>query len=391
MNLPAHPTRSPAMRNAKPWFLLPIPVVLISAGLALHFHRLHQADSSPPAQLAAWAIHTGVVSRKIIAESVQSVATITAPETITLTPQIQGTVLAVGPRAGVAVKRGALLVSLDARALRSQIASLQQQRAAARVSATYAARQRARIDAVLAEGGVSQSQAEQAHVAAESANASVMALSDQISALEVTLGYAQIRAPRDSVVAQRMVDVGETASPGRAVYRLTAGQGAVVRVSLPSSQLARVRVGDVMHLTHEGASVSLAVTRIAPAVDEAGLGTVEADVARVPFGLPSGSTVAASITLRTGNTTPMLSVPTAALVGSTGSAHVLLLEPGAKPDQPARLRAVPVIVLQRGTDDAAVEGALKAGERLAVGQSGVLAQMRDGDPAVDPDGAGAAR
>ena len=391
MNLPAPPSNSSAMRNAKPWFLLPIPIVLISAGLALHFHRLHQADSSPPAQLAPWAIRTAVVSRKVITESLQSVATITAPETITLTPQIQGTVLAVGPRAGVAVKRGTLLVRIDARALRSQIAALQQQRAAARVNATYAAQQRARLDAVLAEGGVSQSQADQAHVAAESANASVMALSDQIAALDVTRGYAQIRAPRDCVVAQRMVAVGDTAAPGRAVYRLTAGPGAVVRVSLPFTQLARVHVGDVMRLTHGGASVALAVSRIAPAVDAAGLGTLEADAARVPFGLPSGSTVAASITLRTASTTPMLSVPTAALVGSDGAAHVLLLEAGAKPDQAARLRVVPVTVLRRVANDAAVEGALKPGERLAVGQSGVLTQMRDGDSAVDPDGAGAAR
>ena len=379
------------MRPTKPWFLLPIPVVLISAGLALHLHRLHQADASPPAQSAPWAINTGVVGRQVIADRVQSVATVSAPETITLTPQLQGTVLAVGPRAGVAVKRGELLVRIDARAVRREIAALQQQRAAAQADATYAARQRARLDAVLAEGGVSRSQAEQAAVADASAKAAVVALSDRIAALAVTRDQAQMRAPRDAVVAQRMVEVGDTATPGRAVYRLTAGRGAVVRVSLPASQLARVRVGDAMQLTEDGARVVLAVSRIAPAVDAAGLGTVEADAARVPFGLPSGSTVAATVVLRSAGTAPALSVPSAALVGSGRAAHVLLLVPAAQPEQAARLRVVPVTVLRRGADGAAVDGALQPGERLAVGQSGVLAQMRDGDFAVDAAASGAAR
>jgi RND family efflux transporter MFP subunit len=379
------------MRQTKPWFLLPIPVVLISAGLALHLHRLHQADASPPAQSTPWAVNSGVVGRQVLAARVQSVATVSAPETITLTPQVQGTVLAVGPRAGVAVKRGELLVRIDARAVRREIAALQQQRAAAQADAAYAARQRARLDAVLAEGGVSRAQAEQAAAADASAQAAVVALSDRIAALAVTRDQAQIRAPRDAVVAQRMVEVGDTAVPGRAVYRLTAGRGAVVRVSLPASQLARVRVGDAMHLTEDGASVLLAVSRIAPAVDAAGLGMVEADAARVPFGLPSGSTVAATLVLRSAGTAPVLSVPSAALVGSGRDAHVLLIEPPTQSDQAARLRVVPVTVLRRGADGAAVDGALRPGERLVVGQSGVLAQMRDGDFAIAAAASGAAR
>ncbi len=380
------------MRPRKPRILLAVPVVLIAAGLALHFHRLHQADSSPPAQATPWAVHTGVVSLRVVAASLQSVATVSAPESITLSPQLQGTVLAVGPRAGVAVQRGELLVRIDARALQHQIAALRQQRAAARVNADYAARQRTRIDAVLAEGGVSQAQAEQARVAADSARASLHALSDQIAALEVTRGDAEIRAPRDAVVAQRLVEVGDTASPGKVVYRLTAGRGAVVRASLPAAQLARVRVGDPMRLVQGDASTALAIARISPAVDAAGLGTVEADAAHAPFGLPSGSTVAATITLQAAGATPTLSVPTAALIGGEqGTAHVLVLTPASTPGQAGRLHAVAVTVLQRGPHDAAVRGPLHPGQGVVTGQSGVLAQMRDGDAAVSPVDAGAAR
>ncbi len=383
--------KSPAATpKRKPWYLLPIPILLIAGGAWLHFHRLHQADASPPAEVTPWAVQTGAVQRGTVAASVQSVATVEAPNTITLAPQIQGTVTYVGPRAGVAVKRGELLVRIDARQIASNIGALEQQRIAARANADYAAKQQARIDAVLAEGGVSQAQADQARTAADAARASVQALSDQIAALQVQLGYAELRAPQDAVVAQRLVEVGDTAAPGKPVYQLTAGKGAIVRVSLPSDQLAQVKVGDTLRLSQGGQTLDLPITRIAPAVNAAGLGTVEADATSSPFGLPSGSSVAASIELRS-QVAATLTVPVAAVIGSGDQAHVLAFTPGAKAGEPGRLRIVPVKVLQEGANRAAVSGSLNPGESVVVGQTAVLAQMRDGDAAITSTGAGAAQ
>ncbi len=387
MNTHITPSNAAPTRKHKPWYLLPILILLIAGGLWLHFHRLHQADDSPPAEPTPWAVQTSTVGQGVVAASLQSVATVEAPNTITLSPQIQGTVTAIGPRVGVAVKRGELLVRIDARSIASNISALEQQRIAARANADYAAKQQARTDAVLAEGGVSQAQADQTRTVTDAARASVQALSDQIAALRVNLGYAEIRAPQDAIVAQRLVEVGDTAAPGKPVYQLTAGKGAVVRVSLPSEKLAEVKPGDTLQLSQGGATVRLAITRIAPAVNAAGLGTVEADASSAPFGLPSGSTVAVTILTHT-NATAMLTVPVAALVGSGETAHVLAYTPGARADAPGRLRVVPVKVLQQGANDAAVQGALQLGERVAIGQTAVLAQMRDGDAAITAAGAG---
>jgi RND family efflux transporter MFP subunit len=371
----------------KPWYLMAIPILLISGGLWLHFLRLHQTDASPPAEATPWAVQIGAVARGSVGGSILSVATVDAPNTITLSPQIQGTVLAVGPRAGVAVKRGELLVQIDARGIASTIAALEQQRIAARANANYASEQQMRTDAVLAEGGVSQAQADQARTATDSAHAAVQSLSDQIAALRVNLGYAEIRTPQDAIVAQRMVEVGDTAGPGKSVYQLTAGKGAVVRVSLPADQLSQVKLGDTLELIQGNSTLVLPITRIAPAVNAAGLGSVEADAPAAPFGLPSGSTVSASIVIRRRN--DALTVPMAALVGSGDVAHVLAYMPGAKPGEPGRLRVVAVTVLQEGANDAAVQGALYPGERVVIGQTAVLSQMRDGDAAVTAEGAGA--
>jgi RND family efflux transporter MFP subunit len=368
------------------WYGAPLVILLIAGGLWLHFHRLHQSDASPVAEPAPWALQTAPVERGRVAGSIQTVAVVEAHNVIVLSPQIQGTVLAVGPRAGVAVRRGALLVRIDARTIASNLSALEQQRLAAAADADYAAAQLARIEAVLAEGGVSQSQADQARTAADGARARLRALDDQIAALRVQLGYAEIRAPQDAVVAARLIEVGDTVGPGKPVYQLTAGKGAVVRVDLPASELAQVKAGDTLELRQDTASVKLSIARVAPAVNAAGLGTAEADAPTAPFGLPSGSTVAA--TVLTAASGEALTVPVAALVGSGPDAHVFVFTPGAKPGEPGRLRRVPVEVLQAGSTRAAVRGAITAGEQVAVAQTAVLAQLRDGDPAVTATGTG---
>lgn len=380
---------APTQATRKLWFLLAIAIVLIAGGLALHFKRLHQADSSPPPEHAPWALQTGIVERGGVASGIQSVAVVEASQDIVLSPQIQGMVLAVGPRAGVAVKRGRLLVRIDSRAIGHDVVALQQQRTAALADADYAAKQQARIDAVLAEGGVSQAQADQARAAAAGARAKAQALADQIAALRVSLDYAEIRAPQDAVVAERMIEVGNTVGPGKPVYRLIAGKGAVVRVSLTAADLAHVHVGDTLELQQATATLRLPITRVAPAVNAAGLGTVEADAVAAPFGLPSGSTVTA--TVHTAASDENLTVPAAALVGSGTGAHVVAFAPAKQAGEPGRLHLVSVAVLQQGSARAAVRGVLTPGESVVVGQTAVLAQLREGDAAVTAASVGAGR
>jgi len=369
-----------ATRKRRPFYLLPVPVLLIAGGLALHFHRLHQADDSPPPEHAPWAVQTGTVERDSVSVGIETVATVVAPQEIVLSPQIQGTVLTVGPRAGVRVKRGGLLVRIDARNIASNIAALEQQRAAAQADADYAEKQLRRVDALLGEGGVSQAQADQSRAAAQATRARLKSLESQIAASQVQLGYAEIRAPADSVVASRIVEEGDVVGPGRPVYRLTAGAGAVVTANLPADQLARVHAGDTIELHQGDMAISLPITRVGPAVNLAGLGTVEADAAATPFGMPSGSTLAA--TIRLASRGEQLTVPITAVVGSDSNAYVVVFQPSARPHEAGHVQRVPVRILQESASRAAVDGTVSDGQLVVIGQTAVLSQLRDGDPAV---------
>ncbi|AOV18293.1 hypothetical protein BJI67_15575 [Acidihalobacter aeolianus] len=362
------------------WWLVFIPVLLISAGYSLHEYRLHQADDSPPPPAAPWALQTAQVTRGSVSGEIQTSAVVEARDVISLSPQIQGTVLAVGPRAGVTVKRGQLLVRIDARTIRADIAALEKQRRAAMAEADYAERQYQRIQKVLANGGVSRSQADQARTAAADAQAKAQALASQITALKVKLGYAEIAAPQDAVVAERLVAVGDTVGPGHPVYRLTAGKGAVVRVTLAADQLALVHLGDRLVLSSGDMTLALPITRVAPAVDKAGLGFAEAEAKTLPFGLPSGSSLPANV--YTAAHDNALTVPIDALVGEGTHAHVFVFVAATGKYATGTLRRVDVQVLRTGAERAAVAGKLEPGMQVVVGQTAQLAQLRGGDPAV---------
>jgi RND family efflux transporter MFP subunit len=375
------------MRRLRRLWLLPISLALIAGGVMLHFARIEQAESSPPPPVAPWALATAPVGRGEVAAVIQSVGVVQAPRSIVLVPQITGSVLAVGPRAGAKVHAGELLVRIDTRAIAATIRALEQQRAAAEATAEYAAREAARNRALVTTSVVSRSVEEQAQATATAATAQVQNLTQQIAAQRVTLGYGDILAPQDATVADRLADVGDTVGPGAPVYRLTAGEGAVVQVSLPAATVATVRVGDTLELSHQGASERLRVSRVAPAVNGAGLGFVEADAPAPPFGLPSGASV--DVALYSGGGEPTLTVPPLAVVGEGKAAHVFRFLPGTGKEQAGTLRLVPVTVLRRGGTHVAVAGALTPGELVVVGQTAVLGQLHDGDRAVSLAGGAA--
>ncbi len=373
------PTSTGNYRRFRRWGVLPLPILLIAGGLWLHFTRLHEADHSPPPVVTPWALQTGRVELGRVGNVIEAIAVVEAPNIIVLSPRLAGTVLAVGPRAGSVVKRGQILVRLDVRTLQEERVALRQERRAASAEAAYRDRQYRRIEAVLADGGISRSRAEKAYTEDTAARAKVWALTARIDAIEVKLGYAVIRAPFDARVARRLVAVGDTVGPGEAVYRLTAGRGAVVRVALPSAQLARVRPGNLLVLRQGGRRLRLLVSRIAPAVDAAGLGFVEAEANTDPFGLPSGATVTARLLVR--RTASALTVPVAALIGNGREAHVFAYIPAQRSNRPGHLQRVNVTVLRVGSRRAAVQGELRRGERVVVGETAFLGRLHNGDAA----------
>ncbi len=356
--------------------LLVILVLLaaVAAGIKIRHKRAAQLAQMPPPEPAPWALHVAPVARGSLQRTFPTLAELSASQQITLRAQVAGTILEMGPREGVAVKPGQRLARIDVRELLEQKASLEAQLAAARAEVERA-RDEYRRHQKLKEKGLTSDEALQARRTAwVAAKEKVRSLQRQISALEVRIGYGEVQAPVAAVIAARLAEPGDAAQPGTPLYRLSVDSAARLKVTLPQEILSQIHPGTRVILRHGDKQLSVTLDRIFPALDARALGSAEADLEGLPFGLPSGARIPAEVVLA--SVENALEVPLEALV-RTGRGQAWLFQV-----KDERLHKVPVTVLLEGDRLAAVRGDLDPGAPVVVAHRSVLLQLADGDPVV---------
>jgi len=285
-----------------------------------------------------------------------------------------------GPREGVTVKKGDLLVRIDTSAIEKKIHSLQSQLIAARAEATRTGHELVREEKLFKDGGSSATAVDSRRTAAVTAKQEFASLEHQIAALEVEKGYGVIKSPVNGIIAARLAEPGDMCVPGHPLNEITAAGGALVRVELPQSILHQVRPGAPVVLSYGDQQMTVPVSRIFPSVDARALGYVEADVDSIPFDLPSGSRIDARLILR--RVSDGFRVPYGSLLCGEGGGRCNVFTIVQKDKEKGKniLKMVPVKVRLRGHDAIAVTGALKDGDQVVVAHESVLLQLHDGDP-----------
>ncbi len=341
--------------------------------------RVRQVRHIPRQNLAPWALNSAVVKTGRVTRGFPVLATVTTKGEVTITGQISGTVLKMGPREGVAVKAGEFLAAIDAREIEDNIAGLQAKLAAAKAEYVRHKNELAREEKLFAEGGSSETALETHRTAAVAAQNNARALERQISALKVRAGYGKVVAPADGVIAARLREPGDVCLPGHPLYRMTVSKGARVRVKLPQSIIEQISPGASLELQHGNETLAVKLNRIYPSVDALALGAAEADLATPPFGLASGARVTGRVILA--ERTQALQVPPDTII--TGEeTHESKVFKIIRKDGDDFLEVVPVSLELVGKNSVAVAGELAAGDRVVVAHESVLLKLQDGDPVV---------
>ena len=78
------------------------------------------------------------------------------------------------------------------------------------------------------------------------------------------LGYCQLAAPTNGVVARRLADPGDLAVPGKPLLQLVSQQTVRVRASLPPEDFTGLHLGQPVTLKTDRASVDATVSRVFP-------------------------------------------------------------------------------------------------------------------------------
>jgi len=154
-------------------------------------------------------------------------ATVEAVAQTTLTAQVSGRVLEMRVDAGQTVKKGELLMRIDAREAGEVAAGASAQFINAK--ANYE-----RLQNLRKQGFISAAALDKAKADLEAAQA----VRGQAG---VSLGYASVTAPISGIVAQRLIEQGETAAPGRPLLTIYDPNGLRVTASIPQYQFPQIR------------------------------------------------------------------------------------------------------------------------------------------------------
>lgn len=348
--------RLPASLRSRPLLLAAVAVAALGGtGLLL---AQDKPAGAPAARGAAATVPTARVELREVQDIYLADAVIEAVRQATVSAQIAGTVLQFNVDAGDRVKRGQLLARIDTREADAQVSAGRAGVAQAEAGLAQAKLGFDRTRSLVQQGFVSQAALDKAAADLKSAQAVLEVARAGSSQAATARSFAELRAPIDGVVSQRLMEVGELASPGKPLLSLhdpaaLRAVGSVPQFVLPA--VAGAKSAQVQ-LPSLGKTVAAQRVTVLPAADERLLSTlVRADL---PPNLPAAVLpgTAAKIELPAG-TAKKLVMPAAALLrrGELVAAYVI------------------------GNDGRPQLRQVRVGEPVAGGRIEVLAGLADGE------------
>jgi membrane fusion protein (multidrug efflux system) len=227
-------------------------VVILGGGFALHIRKL-MASAPKPYPQTVTVIKVGSQDWQPTLAAVGSMVPVRG---VDVTTEIAGLVREIHFKSGQDVKKGEVLVELNADSDKAQLAALE---AAAELSASVLKRDKAQFDAQAIA---------QAQVDADSADLkSKRALAAQQQAI---IDKKTIRAPFAGKLGITTVNPGQYVNPGDKIVTLQTIDPIYVDFNLPQQTVGSLQVGQVVNVTSDGfAGVAFPgkITAISPKVD----------------------------------------------------------------------------------------------------------------------------
>ncbi len=202
------------------------------------------------------AVSTAVAREEAWEGALSAVGSIAAVKGVAVSNEVAGIVSSIRFESGEHVREGAVLVELDARVERAQLASAVARRSLAQITL-------GRARALLASNSIARAELDTAQTSLDSADADARAIEAQIA-------HKIVRAPFTGRLGIRAVNIGQYLSPGTTVTVLEAVGSVFVDFTLPQQNLASIDVGMPIRVTlghAPKAPIDGAISAIDPTID----------------------------------------------------------------------------------------------------------------------------
>lgn len=234
-------------------------VVLLIGGLGFFKYKqvetaIHaSAGYQPPPE----AVTTIVAKQEQWSSGMNAIGSVEAVQGVTVAADLPGTVAKIYFDSGKSVREGEVLVELDTRQERAQLASLEAQRDLAKVNYD-------RYQELSRQGVISRQDYDKASADQRQTDANV-------AEIKATIERKTIRAPFSGILGIRKVNLGEYLAAGASIVSLQSLNPIYVNFGVPQQNAGQVQVGRTINVTREelaGTKFSGRVTALDSVIDE---------------------------------------------------------------------------------------------------------------------------
>jgi membrane fusion protein, multidrug efflux system len=281
--------------------VLGLMIVLLGGLGFVKFRQVKAAMQGAAFQPPPEAVTSVVARREQWPATMSVIGTMEAVHGVTVSADLPGSVARINFDSGQSVRVGDVLVELDTRQERAQLAALEAQRDLAKIN--YG-----RTQQLLAEGVISRLEYDQATAQQRSTEANV-------AEIHATIERKTIRAPFSGILGIRKVNLGQYLAAGEAVVPLQSLNPIYVDVGLPQQVLGQIAVGRLLRVTSEdlpGRVFTGRITALDSVVDQATRNVqVQATLSNPEGKLRPGMFVQVQVGL--GTSRPVIALPASAI------------------------------------------------------------------------------
>lgn len=283
---------------------LMLGIVVVAVG-GLGFVKFKQIEAAtqnfakfqpPPA-----AVTTIVAQKDNWPATLNAIGTVAAVRGVIVSADLPGVVDRIAFDSGKSVREGDVLVELDTREERAQLAAAEAQRDLARINFQ-------RLQRLVKEGVFPQADYDKAEAEDRANNA-------KVQEIRATIERKTIRAPFSGTLGIRQVNLGQYLSAGTAVVPLQSLQPIYVNFGVPQEEARQVQAGRTVRITADdlpGRTFTGRVTAVDSVLDEKTRNVqVQVTVENGDRKLRPGMFVKAE--LGTGSARPMITLPASAI------------------------------------------------------------------------------
>jgi RND family efflux transporter MFP subunit len=235
--IPGHP-RQGSLSAA--WLLSAVAAAAFTIACGEQQAAPQAAASQPP---PAAPVKTIVLRSTEIPSFSEYVGTLKSRRSIDLNPQVEGQITEIFVRSGDVVKAGAPVMQIDPLKQEATVSGQEAARAAQVANVQYAQTQYDRVKQLFDAGVVPRAALDQAQTTLDAAKEQLKNLDQQVSAQQVQLQYYRVVAPRDGMIGDIPVRVGDRVTPATLLTTMDQPGNLELYVNVPVERSHDLRRG----------------------------------------------------------------------------------------------------------------------------------------------------